>query len=147
MKIILIAALVVTTLFPESKSNEIPMTSIFETITSAPWTQTQSLSIENGTFVDFSLPCELNDIWTFNADSTIVISDVAAFCRPDVGQFDINGRWLLFDNDTKLAFALSNGFTLEALQVVAVQQNRLVLEYINLADPNAPATERVVLER
>ena len=77
----------------------------------------------------------------------MIISDVAEFCRPDFGQFDIEGKWVLFDNDTKLAFALSNGFTIEALHVVAIQQNRLVLDYINLADPNAPATERVVLER
>ncbi|HAD13236.1 MAG TPA: hypothetical protein DCF33_12465 [Saprospirales bacterium] len=147
MKILIFAYIVLAAWLPISPKELVQNSTAFETITNAPWNQTQSLRLENGIYVDIALPCELNDMWTFNPDSTMIISDVAEFCRPDFGQFDIEGKWVLFDNDTKLAFALSNGFTIEALHVVAIQQNRLVLDYINLADPNAPATERVVLER
>jgi hypothetical protein len=147
MKILFFASMLLAAWLPVSTKQADQNSTTFETITSAPWNQVQSLRLENGQYVDIALPCELNDMWTFNPDSTIIISDVAEFCRPDIGQFDINGKWVLFDNDSKLAFALSNGFTIEALHVVAVNPNRLVLDYINLASPTAPATERVVLER
>ncbi len=147
MKILFFASMLLAAWLPVSTKQADQNSTTFETITSAPWNQVQSLRLENGQYVDIALPCELNDMWTFNPDSTIIISDVAEFCRPDIGQFDINGKWVLFDNDSKLAFALSNGFTIEALHVVAVQQNRMVLDYINLEDPSGPPTERVVLER
>ncbi|MDX1912504.1 MAG: lipocalin family protein [Saprospiraceae bacterium] len=131
------------------KENQPTESLSFQTIVNGPWIQAQYLEDQdgNGTFTDESLPCELDNTWVFNADTTMSYNDIGVLCAPDFGPISIPGNWLLTENDQVLLVSLSSGFTEEAFNIVTLNDTLMVLHKKDLNNPSAPVTQKVVLER
>jgi hypothetical protein len=131
------------------KENPAGESATFLTIVDGPWVQAQYLEDQDGdgTFTDESLPCETDNTWVFNADTTMTYNDIGVLCAPDFGPITLNGHWALTENDQVLLVVLSSGFTQDAFNIVTLNDTLMVLDKRDLDNPSAPITQKLVLER
>lgn len=123
---------------------------VSDILTQSIWTSMESWKDEDGdgVFVLEMDSCQADNNWLFRADSTLVMTEDALKCEPDMPYLDtITCGWFLKNDETVLALAIEDGGEELDFQIFAVGEHELVLHIMDSDNPTIAPWEKIILRR
>lgn len=114
----------------------------------SPWTNMETWEDwdGDGTFILKNMPCENDNNWIFQPDSTFALLEDSIKCDPELPLDTIETIWYLQQHETMLTLSFAEGGQIN-FEIHSLGQHELILDVMEEDDLNGPTRQRVKLFR